>query len=137
MGAMISNAQKAILHVAKAKLAVPDDQYRTILVQVAGVTSSTELDQAGFEGVMGFFEYLGFKPLVAQGQNFGARAGMASFAQLELIRTLWAEWTHGGDEEALCKWLLRTFKISSLRFMTAAMAPKAITALKAMKRRSA
>jgi hypothetical protein len=53
MGAMISKAQKAILHVAKAKLAVPDDQYRTILVQVAGVTSSTELDQAGFEGVMG------------------------------------------------------------------------------------
>lgn len=134
---MISKAQIAILHVAKAKLAVPDDQYRSILVQVAGVTSSTDLDQAGFESVMGFFEYLWFKPMVAQGQNFGARAGMASFAQLELIRTLWAEWTHGRNEDALNKSVLRTFKVSGLRFMTADRARKATTALKAMKRRSA
>ncbi|WP_292953737.1 hypothetical protein [Paracoccus sp. (in: a-proteobacteria)] len=34
------------------------------------------------------------------------------------------------------RWLERCFKISSLRFLTAAAAPKAITALKAMKARS-
>ena len=33
------------------------------LAHIAGVTSSTELDRAGFEAMMGFFDYLGFKPI--------------------------------------------------------------------------
>ena len=63
---------------------------------------------------------------------------MASFAQIELIRALWAEYTRGrAGEEELGKWLLRSFKLSSLRFLTAEAAPKVITALKAMKARGA
>jgi hypothetical protein len=98
----------------------------------------TELDGDGFEAMMGLFEYLGFRPLVSQGSSYGARPGMASFAQIELIRALWREYTHGSyDGEAeLNRWLERCFKISSLQFLTAAAAPKAITALKAMKARS-
>ncbi|MGR3362328.1 MAG: regulatory protein GemA [Paracoccus sp. (in: a-proteobacteria)] len=112
--------------------------YRTALAQIAGVTRLTELDGDGFEAMMGIFEYLGFRPLVSQGSSYGARPGMASFAQIELIRALWREYTHGSyDGEAeLNRWLERCFKISSLRFLTAAAAPKAITALKAMKARS-
>ncbi len=59
----ISNPQKAILHVAKAKLGWDDDLYRQALVRIAGVTSSTKLDQAGFEAMMGFAEYCGFRPV--------------------------------------------------------------------------
>ncbi|MGR3503286.1 phage protein GemA/Gp16 family protein [Pseudaestuariivita sp.] len=63
---------------------------------------------------------------------------MASFAQIELIRALWNEYTTGETSEAaLNKWLLRCFKVGSLRFLTAAQGPKAITALKAMKARAA
>ena len=135
----LSKNQNAILHVARGKLNLSDTAYRSALVQVAGVTSSTELDRDGFEAMMGLFDYMGFKPLVSKGQNYGARAGMASFAQLEFIRNLWNEYTRGvhEDENALNKWLLRTFKISSLRFMTKAQAQKAITALKNMKSRAA
>lgn len=64
---------------------------------------------------------------------------MASFAQLELIRQLWQEHTgfaYEGEAE-LEAWLLRCFKVSTLRFLTKAQAQKAITALIAMRRRSA
>ena len=134
---LLSNSQNRIMHVAKAKLKLADDDYRAALVQIAGVTSSTELDQAGFEAMMGYYSYLGFKPLQKIGPNFGARPGMASFAQIELIRALWSEWTglalSRGDETGLTTWVKRVFKVDSLRFLTAAQAPKVITALKAMK----
>jgi hypothetical protein len=134
----ITPNQIKFLHVAKAKLKLPEEQYRSVLVELAGVTSSTELDRGGFEAVMGFFEYLGFAPLTARGPSYGHRPGMASFAQLELIRALWAEYTGGAaGEDALCKWLERSFKVSSLRFLRADCAPKVITALKAMKARAA
>ena len=133
----VSRKQIAVLHVAKAKLGLSDSEYRTALVQLAGVTSSTELDRPGFEAVMGFFEYLGFRPLVPGGPDYGDRPGMASFAQLELIRALWREWAEDGDGSGLNTWMQRTFKVSSLRFLTKADAARAITALKAMKARRA
>lgn len=135
----ISPRQLRLVHVARGKLGLSDGAYRSVLVHVAGVTSATELDRPGFEAVMGFFEYLGFAPLTPRGQDYGQRPGMASFAQLELIRALWAEYTanaYAGEDE-LNKWLLRCFKVSALRFLTAADARKAITALKTMKARAA
>ncbi len=129
----LSRKKKALLHVAKTKLGLDDETYRTVLAHIADVTSSTDLGQGGFEAVMGFFEYMGFKPLRKTGPNYGDRPGMASFAQLELIRQLWVEWSGAGVEDGLTTWLARTFKVSSLRFVTQAQAPRAITALKAMK----
>lgn len=134
----LNRKQIALLHVAKARLSMSDHSYRSALVELAGVTSSTELDQDGFTLVMGFFEWRGFAPEQAKGPSYGERPGMASFAQLELIRTLWREFTRGkGDEASLSKWLERSFKVSSLRFLTKGNGQKAITALKAMKARAA
>lgn len=134
----ISNKQKAVLHVAKTKLKLSDAEYRAALVHMAGATSSTELDQDGFEALMGLFEHLGFAPLTSRGPDYGKRPGMASFAQIELIRVLWAEFTDGiGTEDSLNKWLLRTFKVSSLRFVTKDAAQKCIGTLKRMKQRKA
>ena len=133
----LSNSQNRILHVAKAKLRLTDEEYRSALVQIGQVISSTYLDQDGFTAIMGYFQYCGFKPLQKTGPNYGARPGMASFAQIELIRALWSEWTGlalgHGDETGLTTWVKRVFKVDSLRFVTAAQAPKVITALKAMK----
>jgi len=133
----ITNKQKAILHVAKGKLGLSDPEYRAALVHVTGATSSTELDKDGFDAMMGLFEYLGFEPLVARGPDYGDRPGMASFAQIELIRALWSECTDDVGEVALNKWLLRSFKLSSLRFLKKPVAAKVITALKMMKSRAA
>lgn len=134
----ISNNQLKLLWTAKGKLGLSDAELRLALVEIAGVTSTKELDADSFSALMGFFEYLGFKPLTARGPNYGDRPGMASFAQIELIRVLWQERTRGkSDEDALNTWLERHWKLSSLRFLTKAQAPKVITALKAMKTRAA
>lgn len=134
----ISNNQLKLLWTAKGKLGLSDVELRLALVEIAGVTSTKELDGDGFSALMGFFEYLGFKPLTARGPNYGNRPGMATFAQIELVRSLWQEYTLGkSDEDAFNRWLERYWKISSLRFLTKANAPRVIMALKAMKARAA
>lgn len=132
----LSRNKLAVLHIARKKLSLDEATYRRLLVQIAGEVSAKDLDDDGFRAVMGFFEYLGFAPQHSQGQDYGQRAGMASFAQLELIRTLWDEYTRfEGSADNLNKWVLRTFKVSSLRFLTKPVAQKAITALMKMKAR--
>ena len=127
----LTNPQKAILHVAASKLEWDDDTYRMVLVRIAGVTTSTDLDQAGFEAVMGFAEYCGFRPLAKGAPRYGNRPGMATFAQIELIREIWRELHDQSacNDEALTGWLLKFHKVSSMRFLTLDAARKEITAL--------
>lgn len=134
---MISNPQIKLLHVAKGKLRIDDDTYRQVLVRIAGVTTSKDLDREGFEAVMGFFEHLGFKPIDNTAPRYGERPGMASFAQIELIRDLWREIhrDRACDDEALAGWLRKYQKVDSLRCLTADGARKVITAFKAWKAR--
>lgn len=87
---------------------------------------------------MGYFEWLGFRPTQAMRENYGKRPGMASFAQIELIRALWRQYTCGGAGEGeLNKWLLNKWQLPSLRFLPKDKAWRIITALKAMKLRRA
>lgn len=69
----LSHKQLALIHVARRKLDLSDETYRTALAKVAGVGSATELDQQGFEALMGLFAYLGFDP-VRPGGRILARA---------------------------------------------------------------
>ncbi len=134
----ISPNQLKLLWTAKSKLKITDEQMRVALVHLTGCTSTRDLDTDGFEVMMGLFEWMGFRPLVAKGPNYGDRPGMASFAQLELIRDLWHEYTKGqAGEDELNKWLLNKWKLSSLRFLRKDTAGKVITALKVMKSRKA
>lgn len=131
----LSKSQRAILFVAKGRLGIGEEVWRTILAEVAGVSSVTELDHDGFTAIMGLFEYMGWEPTTPRGPNYGDRAGMATYAQLALIRALWHEWSDSTGSDGLNTWLERTFKVSSLRFLTGGQARGAITALKAMKAR--
>jgi phage gp16-like protein len=133
----ISRRQIALLKVAVKQLGLTDAMYRSALAQIGGVTSSTELDREGFEAMLGFFEYGGFRPMDAKGPDYGAREGMASFAQLELIRNLWAEIMRHAftGQTELTKWLLAKFKVSALRFVTKDTGRKVITALLAWQKR--
>lgn len=133
----LSRKQYALIKVATRELNLTDADYRSILVNLLGATSATEIDRAGFDALIGFFEYLGFKPLTRNGPDYGPRPRMASFAQIELIRRMWTEYTQCAGDDELNKWLLRSFKVSSLRFLSAKGAQGAITALKHMKARAA
>ena len=131
----LSRKQVAIIHVAKNQLKLDDEGYRAILRHIGGVESSKDLDPIGFELVMQYMIALGFKSDFSK-TFYGHRPGMATPAQINLIRKLWGEFTErAGTDLTLGKWLSRTFKVSALRFVTSDQAPKIITALKAMKAR--
>jgi phage gp16-like protein len=51
----------AMIHVAKKKLALADDEYRALLLQVTGKTSSADLDWRGREALLAHFKKIGFK----------------------------------------------------------------------------
>ena len=129
----LTRKQSAAVHVGKKELGLTDDEYRAILCQVAGVTSSRELDSFGFESsVIERFASLGWRSDVAR-PYLGRRPGMVTPGQVTLMRTLWDRYTGGeGDDLTLGKWLNWTFGVSALRFVTVAQARKAVEALKAM-----
>ena len=55
----INNKQKALIHIAKSKVGMTNDEYRDLLGSV-GVTSSKDLNQAKFDVLMKRFKDLGF-----------------------------------------------------------------------------
>jgi hypothetical protein len=60
----IGRKKKALVHIAKEDLHLDEESYRQILKGVAGVESSAQLTQAGFEEVMRRFQEMGFKGLL-------------------------------------------------------------------------
>lgn len=129
---IMTHEKLAVLHVAKKKLDLSDDEYRAVLNNFAGVTSSKDLSEHGFEAVMFHFSKLGFKS-DWNAKNLGYRAGMASPRQIAMIRTLWKLFTNDqGDDASLGKWLEGKFKVSAIRFLDNQSAHKAIGALKRM-----
>ena len=129
----LSRKQLSVVHIAKKQLNLAENDYRSLLNRIGQVDSSKDLDQIGFEAVMQYLCALGFESEFAK-NFYGHRPGMASPKQVGLIRQLWHEYTgHEGDDATLNRWLDRSFGVSALRFVTAGQAPKAITALKAMK----
>ena len=130
----LTREQIAIVHVAAHQLRMTDADYRALLMQTAGVNSSSGLNEAGFRAVMLRMEKLGFthaKPKAPPPQ-YGRRDGMATQAQVSAIVRLWARWHGRDDARALGHWLERSFHVSDLRFVDTTTAQKAIEGLKAM-----
>lgn len=127
----ISKSQKAVIHVAKSQLQMADEDYRAMLMRAAGVSSSTELDDAGFDRVMAEFERLGFRH-PRQREQEARREGFATPKQLGRIRALWKEYSGGDDELKLGKWLEEKFHISSVRFVKDWQAGKVVAVLTGM-----
>jgi hypothetical protein len=61
---VIGKKKKAVVHIAKGDLHLDEECYRHILKGVAGVESSTQLTEEGFEKVMKRFQEMGFKGLL-------------------------------------------------------------------------
>lgn len=130
----LSREKIAIVHVAAHQLHMTDADYRALLMQTAGVNSSSGLNEAGFRAVMLRMEKLGFtheKPK-APAPQYGRRDGMATPAQVDTIARLWVRWHGRDDARALGHWLERSFHVSDLRFVDVVTAQKAIEGLKAM-----
>ncbi|NUZ06723.1 regulatory protein GemA [Piscinibacter koreensis] len=129
-------AQKlALVHVALKQTGLSEAEYRELLRRSGGVSSAKELSETGFRQVMLAFEQLGFVQRTRK--HFGARAGMATPAQLVTIRRMWSKWSNVGDDASLNRWIAGRFGISALRFADVGTAQRCIEALKAMLRRAA
>ena len=137
----LSRDKLALIHVAKAKLRMGEEDYRALLMGAAGVRSATELSAAGFKAVMRRMAQLGFESRSAGATHMlaphvratdGLRPGMATPAQIETIRGMWANWHGQADERALSRWIEGRYGISALRFCDVQTAQKAIEGLKAM-----
>jgi hypothetical protein len=125
-------AKVKLIHVARRRLGMEEEDYRLLLIRAAGVDSASKLSLAGFHAVMEEFVRLGFTS-DRTARNFGRRPGMATPGQVDSIRRLWAEFTGGtGTDATLGEWLNRTWRISALRFLPAELAPRVIIALRAM-----
>lgn len=133
---MIAPARHKVLAVARKQLGMDEADWRAILSEWGGVTSARDLDDAGFDRVMARLRQLGFVSDHWQAGH-GDRADRATPHQLRLIRELWQEGAVDPTEAHLRAWLLKTFKISDLRFATPRMARGAIAALKKMQARRA
>ncbi len=133
----LSTSKLSIIHVAKSQLGLDDAAYRDLLWNLTGVRSSRELTQGGFELLMQRFAELGFKS-TSRLKPLPARAGMASPAQVQKMRGLWAEFTDGeGTDLSLGKWLESRFKVSNVRFVSAELAQTVIGGMILMLRRKA
>lgn len=133
--AALPAAKLKLIHVAKRRLRMEDDDYRTVLRRVAGVESAKDLTEAKFHQVMEVFATLGFTSDSAA-FNFGRREGFATPGQVAAIRRLWAIYTGGeGTDATLGHWLTRTWHVSALRFLPEDKAKNAIIVLRGMCRR--
>ena len=122
----LSSGKLSIIHVAIRQLGLDDAAYRDLLWNLTGVRSSRELTPAGFELLMHRFAELGFKS-TSRLKPLPARSGMATPAQVQKMRALWAEFTDGqGTDLSLGKWLDSHFKVSSVRFVDAELAQSVI-----------
>jgi hypothetical protein len=127
----ISKNQIAVIHIAKNKLHMADEDYRALLFRIAGVRSSTDLEEPGFEALMVAFQDLGYRPARSRTEA-ARREGMASPTQIGKILSLWKSYSGNDDELRMGRWLEKHFHVSHVRFLEAGRAGKAIAVLTKM-----
>lgn len=144
----LSSGQKAVIHIAKQQLGLSDEDYRAALAGHGGVSSSRDLNRAGFLRVMKHFEACGFasrkgkggsrrtairgQKTEDRGQN---RPGMATVRQIKKIYALW--WTlegiwykEGMNHKALREFIKKQYRVAHENFLTFEMAHNCIEAIK-------
>lgn len=62
MSNAMRNGQMAKIHIAKAQLGLDDEEYRSLLGRVAGVSSAKDLNPRQIAAVLAAFEKLGWQP---------------------------------------------------------------------------
>ena len=132
----ISRKQQQLVKIAQRQVGLEDDAYRDVLRRAGGVESSKDLDRAGFDRVMEEMGRFGFQRGPSRASH-GRQHGRVTDSQAATLTRLWAEWSgKDGDHRGLDRWLEKTFRISSLRFLTRDSADRAVKALRSMLHRT-
>lgn len=135
---MLKNKRQrlALIHIAKEQLGLADEEYRSLLLKVAGVGSAKEIDSDGqFKALMVAFKDLGFKDKKAQDVDFknkrsGGGAGRITSRQEYYIRGLWNLCMEKSrSDESLDAFVKRVTGVPFLHWITVQDASKVIVAL--------
>ncbi len=90
----------AKIHIAKKDLGLDDETYREMLLNVAGVTSSAQLDEEGRKKILRHFEQHGYKfhhkSAKASGMHLPASPERASYLSMigSLLTSLEKPWSY-------------------------------------------
>lgn len=137
----------AAIHVLKGKLALQDDDYRALLLNLTGKSSSKAMNQAERrhvrEHMQGLAERLGLAQPTRRRPLTGEQFAKAKAAASPKERKVWALWhqlhrdglVNNPSRAALDAWVERTVHVTALRFCTPAQLDTCIEALKAWQTR--
>lgn len=135
---MLSAGQMRLVHLAKDRLGLTDEEYKEMLALYGGVRSSKELTPEGFFELMERFRELGFTPRGREpsGPRKGAPEGSGRFIEMVTrgqrakIYELTVELGWADNPARLRGFMSKRFGI--VRVLTKEQAIKVIEALKAM-----
>ena len=132
------------IHVLKGKLRLSDDDYRALLIQLTGHSSSKAMTQPQRRTVREHLQRLAARMGIEQPATRQRPLPDAQFAQAKAAaspreRKVWALWhqlhrdglVHDTSPAALNAWVQRTVHVSALAFANAAQLDTLIEALKA------
>ena len=133
----------AAIHVLKSKLQLQDDDYRALLANLTGKTSSKDLTQpqrgAVRDHLQKLAERMGAVQPTRQRPHTAAKFDQVKAAASPKERKVWALWHQLGRDgvvrntsaAALNAWVERTVQVSALRFATDVQLDTLIEGLKA------
>ena len=119
-----------LVHIGKQKMGLTEDAYRAFLDGIAGKNSCAAMTVRQLEAALRAMRRHGF-PIEARRAR-PEEKGMASMAQLEYIKGMWAKCARNKSDNALRIFVSRIAKVKSLRFLTADSARGVILALRDM-----
>jgi hypothetical protein len=138
---MLTKPQIALIHTAKSRLQLSDDDYRDLLGGL-GVASSKDLNYPGFLGLMKAFEKLGFsnkqrsfrRVNPAEARDTGT-VKLATGKQQRFIIALWmqSETVKQKDHDALRKFIKRIASVDKLEWLPTGKVQKVIKAIQSLK----
>lgn len=128
----------AKIHLAKKEMGLVDDDYRAILIRIAGRTSSKDCTIADLRAIVEELKRLGFQPRPARGRSGGrASPKPADHPTARKARALWISLHQLGaidnpSEQALEAFARRQLGVERLQWANQSLAYKLIEALKAI-----
>ncbi len=125
------NQKLALIHLAKKKLGLSDDQYRAVLVAVTGVDSSAQLQsERQFDDLMTRFLSLGFSTRRQNKRPTWSDFWRCTSSQRAQIEVLWKRVARSPTPESLRKFVQRMSGIDAPNWLDKTGATKVILALK-------
>lgn len=134
----VRNNQLAQIHIAKNALGLDDETYRAILMTVARVSSSKDLDFAGRMKVLDHFKSRGWKPKPPKKAK--QKRPLDQDQQSRKIRSLWLELFDLGvvldsSEAAINRFIKNQIRVDRIEWLDARQASQIIERLKKWKQR--